>query len=245
LSPSPDRTPGPSGDPVAQAAFDELGRMSFAEHSLESLVQKVTSLAAQVIPGQPVASVTIIRGSGPTTIASSAPLALQLDEMQYSHGTGPCVEAASTGLPVVVADPRSDARWGPVARELAERGVGSILSYPLPAQEAVSGGLNLYARGAEAGDERTVGLLRRFADYAVVPVSNMYLYRGAVQRAEHLAAALDSRAVIDQAKGILIERFKFTADQAFQALARVSMARNEKVRDVAERFVRTGELPDV
>jgi GAF domain-containing protein len=245
LSPSPDLTPGPSGDPVAQAAFDELGRMSFAEHSLESLVQKVTSLAAQVIPGQPVASVTIIRGSGPTTIASSAPLALQLDEVQYSRGTGPCVEAASTGLPVVVADPRADDRWGSVARELAQRGVGSILSYPLPAQEAVSGGLNLYARGAEAGDGRTVDLLRRFADYAVVPVSNMYLYRSAVERAEHLATALDSRAVIDQAKGILIERFKFTADQAFQALARVSMARNEKVRDVAERFVRTGELPQV
>jgi len=54
--------------------------------------------------------------------------------------------------------------------------------------------------------------------------------------------ALDSRAVIDQAKGILMERFKVTADQAFQALARVSMESNTKVREVAERLVRTGEL---
>jgi GAF domain-containing protein len=242
--PPPESTPA-AGDPVAQAAFDELARMSFAEHSLESLVQKVTSLAAQVIPGQPVASVTIVRGGSPATIASSAPLGRELDELQYRHGSGPCVEAATTGHPVVVADPRSDDRWGPLAPELANRGCGSVLSYPLPAQEAVSGGLNLYARGTEARSERTLGVLGRLADYAVIPVSNMYLYRSAVERAEHLAAALDSRAVIDQAKGILIERYKLTADQAFQALARVSMATNEKVRDVAERFVRTGELPDV
>ena len=74
-------------------------------------------------------------------------------------------------------------------------------------------------------------------------MSNTYLYRSAVERAEHLVAALDSRAVIDQAKGILVERFRMTADQAFQALARVSMDSNRKVRDVAEQFVRTGELP--
>jgi len=64
-----------------------------------------------------------------------------------------------------------------------------------------------------------------------------------VERAENLAVALDSRAVIDQAKGILIERFRLTADQAFQALTRVSMESNTKVRDVAERFVATGDLP--
>jgi AmiR/NasT family two-component response regulator len=75
-----------------------------------------------------------------------------------------------------------------------------------------------------------------------VPVSNMYLYESAVVRAEHLAAALDSRAVIDQAKGVLMERFKLTPDQAFQALTRVSMETNTKVREVAERFVATGEL---
>jgi GAF domain-containing protein len=242
--PSPDDRPAVETDPVAQAAFDELGRTSFAEHSLESLVQKVTDLAAQVIPGRPVASVTIVRGGTPATIAASAPLARELDEVQYRHGAGPCMQAATTGRPVGVADPAADERWGPVAPTMAERGVRSVLSYPLPAQEAVSGGLNLYAHGTEANDERTLDLLGRFAAYAVVPVSNMYLYRSAVERAEHLAAALDSRAVIDQAKGILMERYKLTADQAFQALARVSMASNQKVRDVAEQFVHTGHLPE-
>jgi AmiR/NasT family two-component response regulator len=70
----------------------------------------------------------------------------------------------------------------------------------------------------------------------------MYLYESAVERAGHLQAALDSRAVIDQAKGILMERFKMTADQAFQALARISMESNTKVREVAQRIVDTGEF---
>ena len=109
----------------------------------------------------------------------------------------------------------------------------------------MSGALNVYGRDFPLPDRRALDVVARFAAYAVVPVSNMYLYESAVERATHLQTALDSRAVIDQAKGILIERFKLTADQAFQALTRVSMESNTKVRDVAERFVRTGQLPTV
>jgi AmiR/NasT family two-component response regulator len=70
----------------------------------------------------------------------------------------------------------------------------------------------------------------------------MYLYESALERAEHLRTALDSRAAIDQAKGILMERYKLSADQAFSRLARLSMETNTKVRDIAGRFVETGEL---
>jgi GAF domain-containing protein len=231
----------PAGDPAVQAAVDRLGRVSVAEHSLESLLATVTSLAAGLLPGPPAASVTVLRNGVPLTLAASAPLAQELDEIQYRHGNGPCVEAAATGHLVVVAAPGTDTRWGPVGPVVAGRGVRGLLSHPLPGREAVSGALNLYARG----DAGSLTALARFADHAVVPVSNVLLYRGAVQRAEHLAAALDSRAVIDQAKGILMERFKLTADQAFHALARVSMQTNLKAREVAERLVRTGELPGI
>ncbi len=61
--------------------------------------------------------------------------------------------------------------------------------------------------------------------------------------AENYQRALESRAVIDQAKGILMERYELTADLAFQALTRVSMQTNTKVRDVADTLVRTGVFP--
>ncbi len=82
----------------------------------------------------------------------------------------------------------------------------------------------------------------RFAPYAAVAAGNLYAYRSARDMADNLQIALASRAVIDQAKGILMERHKFTADQAFQVLARISMQANRKLRDVADHLVATGEL---
>jgi GAF domain-containing protein len=234
--------PSPDADTLAQLAFDELGRMSFADHSLQSVLQKVTDLATRVLPGEPVTSVTIVERGRPSTVAASGELALQLDKAQYAQDAGPCLQAATTGRLVEVLDTSTDDRWEDFPRLAAESGCRAVLSFPLPPQELITGGLNVYARTSQPLDEHTRDVVARFAAYAVVPVSNMYLYTEAVERAEHLRAALDSRAVIDQAKGILMERFKMSADQAFSALAAVSMERNTKVREIAERFVETGEL---
>ncbi len=230
---------------VAHPAFDELGRLSFAEHSLQSVVDTVTKLAARFLPGEPATSVTIVGGGRPRTVAACGELAADLDGVQYRLGEGPCLSAARTGAPSLLLDTRSPEQWAAFAEQAARRGCDSVLSFPLPVQEKVSGSLNVYARELSTPDRQTLDLVSRFAAYAVVPVSNMYLYESAVQRVEHLAAALDSRAVIDQAKGILMERFKLTADRAFQVLTRVSMEHNTKVRDVAVQFVETGELPSL
>ena len=216
--------------------------MSFAEHSLDSLLRRVTDLAAQVLPGEPITSLTIVRDGRPLTVAASGELAVELDREQYRLGSGPCLTAATEGRPAEIRDTRSPEEWPEFAAHAAGHGCDSVLSFPLPVQEAVSGGLNVYARQLAGSDEPTRDLVARFAAYAVVPVSNMYLYEAAVERAEHLQSALDSRAVIDQAKGILMERFRLTPDAAFQALTRVSMETNTKVRDVALRFVTTGEF---
>lgn len=229
---------------LVQPAFDELGRLSFAEHSLESFLQKVTDAAARVLPGRPSASVTVLRAAGPSTVAASDPLARALDTAQYRLGEGPCVAAASTGLAAEVPDTGAEQRWAAFAALAAEQGFGSVLSHPLPPHEQLSASLNIYSPQPHATDDHTRALVARVAAYAVVAVSNMYLYRSALERAEHLQVALDSRSIIDQAKGILMERFKLTPDQAFQALARVSMEHNVRVREVAERFVESGELPD-
>jgi hypothetical protein len=234
----------PDDDAVAvQNAFDELGRLSFSEHSLESLLQRVTALATKVLPGEPVTSVTIVDRGRPTTVAASGELAQSLDEVQYQLGSGPCLAAAEGGRRSEIVDTRASTDWAEFAEVAADQGCGSVLSFPLPVQERVSGALNVYAREFTVSDRRTLDLVERFAAYAVIPVSNMYLYESAVELAGHLQKALDSRAVIDQAKGILMERYKLTADQAFQVLTRVSMESNTKVRDVAERFVQTGRLP--
>jgi AmiR/NasT family two-component response regulator len=107
----------------------------------------------------------------------------------------------------------------------------------------MAGALNVYNREPDAFDEDSRSAAQRFVPYAAVAVSNMLAYQDARNMADNLQAALESRAVIDQAKGILMERHKLTADQAFQVLARASMQHNRKLRVVAEELVLTGALP--
>ena len=107
----------------------------------------------------------------------------------------------------------------------------------------MAGGLNIYAREANAFDGASREVAQEFAPYVAVAAGNMYSYQSARELADNLRTALESRAVIDQAKGILMERHKLTADQAFQFLAKASMATNRKVRDVADQLVHTGVMP--
>jgi GAF domain-containing protein len=178
-------------------------------------------------------------------VASTGQLAVDLDETQYERGHGPCLHAARTGELTEIADTRTESRWRDYAQRAAEAGNLSSLSIPLAIDEdeQISGALNLYAREANAFDEDSRSAAQAFGPYAAVATGNMHAYQSARGMAENLQAALESRAVIDQAKGILIERHKLTPDQAFQMLAQASMNANRKVRDVADHLVHTGELP--
>ncbi|HEV7186473.1 MAG TPA: GAF and ANTAR domain-containing protein [Blastococcus sp.] len=230
-------------DAVAVATLaDRLGRLPLAEHSLSSVLQHVSAAAAEILPEEPLTSVTVVDGARPTTVAASDGLARTLDEVQYRLGDGPCLAAATLGRRSELVDTTSPHDWADFAARAAAAGCQSVLSFPLPGRDRVPAALNVYARRSSVRDQRVLARFVRLADFAVVAVSNAYLYETAVARAGHLERALDSRAVIDQAKGILMERFRLTAEQAFQVLTRASMESNVKVRDLAERFVATGEL---
>jgi len=226
-------------------ALERLGRLSLRELSMGSLLQTVADLAKTVMPGNPEASVSVLVRDRPTTVASTGRLATDLDETQYGEGHGPCLHAARTGELTEIPDTRADDRWPDYAPRAVELGNLSSLSVPLhiDEKERVTGALNIYARRPGAFDEASRSVATRFAPYAAVAAGNLYAYQSARDMAENLQTALESRAVIDQAKGILMERHKLTADQAFQALAQASMHTNRKVRDVADDLVATGEFP--
>jgi GAF domain-containing protein len=229
-------------DPVE--ALERLGRLSLRELSMDSLLQTVADLTKSVMPGNPEASVCILVRDHPTTVVSTGDLATDLDERQYERGHGPCLNAARTGTVTLIPDTRTEARWPDYTPRAVEHGNLSSLSVPLAIDpdEQVVGALNIYARRPDAFDEASQTVATRFAPYAAVAAGNLYAYRSARDMADNLQTALESRAVIDQAKGILMERHKLTADQAFQLLARVSMTTNRKVRDIADHLVTTGEL---
>jgi GAF domain-containing protein len=223
-------------------ALERLGGLALRDQSMESVLQAVVDLAKQVLPGNPESSVSLLVNDKAMTAVSTGRLALDLDESQYSRGYGPCLHAAATGEITEIPDMATEQRWADYCRTAAERGSGSSLSVPLPLHEGVMGALNTYARVPYAFDDEARAAAQRFAPYAGVAVANMHAYQSARDMAGNLQIALESRAVIDQAKGILMERHKLTPDQAFQALASVSMRTNTKVRDVAEQLVLTGSV---
>ncbi|SNS69047.1 GAF domain-containing protein [Geodermatophilus saharensis] len=237
-----DENPQPAN---AVEALERLGRLSLRELSMDSLLQTVADLSRAVLPGRPETSVTLLVRDKPTLMASTGQLAVDLDERQYERDHGPCLHAARSGEVTEVADTRTDPRWRDYLSRAVERGCLSSLSIPLRIDEdhQVSGALNIYARDADAFDEDSRSAATRFGPYAAVAAGNLYAYQSARDMADNLQRALESRAVIDQAKGVLVERYKITPDQAFQLLAQASMHANRKVRDIADHLVHTGEFP--
>jgi GAF domain-containing protein len=226
-------------------ALELLGRLSLRELSMDRLLQTVADLTKTVMPGNPEASVLLLVKNRPTTVVSTGDLATDLDERQYERGHGPCLHAARTGEVTEIHDTRADDRWPDYTPRAVEHGNLSSLSIPLAIdrEQQVTGALNIYARRPDAFDEDSRSVATRFGPYAAVAAGNLYAYQSARDMADNLQTALESRAVIDQAKGILMERHRLTADQAFQWLAQTSMRSNRKLRDVADALVHTGELP--
>jgi GAF domain-containing protein len=218
-------------------ALAQLGRVSFEDTSMEELLQRVAELSKQVMPGVAEASVTLIADDRPMTAAFTGELALTLDESQIGHGYGPCLDAAVGQEIVEITDARTETRWPDYTPVCIEQGALSSLSMPVPVREDMHAALNLYGRPANAFDDTSRETGREFASYVAVAVRNMHLYETTREWANHLDAAMRSRAVIEQAKGILMSQRRCDAQEAFSLLAAASQRSNRKLRDIAQSLV--------
>ena len=151
------------------------------------------------------------------------------------------MEAVLSGDVVEVTDARTEDRWPDYMPVFLQSGALSALAVPVPAAQFAAC-LNVYARDAHAFTDQHRRAVAEFAAYATVALANMDALQDARDQARNLRVAMESRAVIEQAKGILIERYKVNADGAFRLLAEASMRSNRKVRDLAEQLVFTGDM---
>ena len=218
-------------------AFAELGRIKLVETDLDGVLARVADLAKRTIPGAVEVSVTMIRGAEAHTAAFTGDLSLTLDEWQYDHGHGPCLDASAAPATLSLPDMSSEIRWPDFARRALDAGVNSSLSIGLLLHDPVIGALNVYATKPGAFDDDAILLAQTFSGYATVALSNAHLYDTQATLAQHMQAAMESRAVIEQAKGIIMGARRCTADEAFKILAKLSQDTNRKLRDVAAALV--------
>src|ERR1700712_4906852 len=211
--------------------------------NLPEVLTEITGIARRAMPGSEATSITLIRGEKAFTAAVDGQMAMDADELQYERGYGPCLDAGRAGQVFLVEDMRQEQRWPDYAKHVAAQGVGSSLSVPLPFQGVTIGALNNYAGVPGAFGEKDVAVGQEVAAWVALAVGNADMIARTTEDLAGMQAAMASRAVIERAKGILIERHKITEEQAFTALSRASQNTNVKLREVADELVRTGALP--
>jgi GAF domain-containing protein len=213
----------------------ELSRVALVDRTLTEVLTDITRIAAQGIPGAESSSITLLRDEKAFTAAHYGEMALAADELQYAKGYGPCMDAGRGGVLLRVDDMRTEQRWPDyVAHVIEAAGVLSSLSVPLPYQGAFIGALNNYSSrpAAFAGpDSRRAGL--EVAEVIAVAVANADAHWQLGEQARNMRVAMESRAVIEQAKGVLMAQRHVDAEQAFEMLREASQRYNRKLRDIA------------
>ncbi|WIX76908.1 GAF and ANTAR domain-containing protein [Amycolatopsis carbonis] len=209
------------------------------------LLHEVCEQVIRAVPGVDEASITLITDGVPTTTATTSEAAAALDRDQYLVGDGPCLQAARTGAMVRVSIADAAERWPVFAKDSAKAGFGSFLSAPLVVSDTHAGAVNCYSTRDHGFAELDEKLLDLYTTAATAALRTYNRYQHAHETAEHLRTALSSRAVIDQAKGILMPLRRIPADEAFTLLVEQSQRENVKLRDLAARFVAhaTGVTP--
>ena len=224
---------------------EDLARVVLVDRDLNDLLSEITSIARRAVPGPEAASITLLRGEKAFTAAYDGQMALDADELQYERGYGPCIDAGLAGQMLRIDDMATEERWPDYTRHAAAHGIGSSLSVPLPFQSSSIGALNTYAGRAHAFSEEDQILGEEVACWIALAIGKAEAAVRTSDELVHLRIAMRSRAVIEQAKGILMERYRITDDRAFAVLTRASQENNIKLRELADQLVRTGSLPGV
>ncbi len=231
----PDSAPSPAQITLADAVAS-LARLVLGAHALDAVLGTVVDISKRVLPGPAEVSVALLDGKSPTT-ASSGQLATAADEWQDEVGSGPGLDAARTGELIVVSDLSRESRWPDYVTGALEAGVAASVAIPLPIADRLIGVLNVYTPRQDVLDDDAIRTASAVAGFVAVALTNADRYEKSELLAAQLTEALQSRAVIDQAKGVLISRHRCTADEAFDMLVRISQASNRKLRDIAAALV--------
>jgi GAF domain-containing protein len=220
----------------------DLSQVVFANRELRDILGDIVAIAARGVPGADSTSITLVRGDVGYTAAHHGEMALAADELQYERGYGPCLDAGRGGIALRVDDMRTEERWPDYAVRVLETGVRSSLSVPLPFQNAVIGALNMYSAepAAFAGDE-SLEAGQAVAESIAVVVANADAHAQLAEQTRNMRQAMESRAAIEQAKGVLMAQRHVSAEEAFEILRAASQRYNRKLRDIALGIVESAQ----
>jgi GAF domain-containing protein len=221
------------------AALNGVSAIVADARTVREILGDVAEFALCAIPGADGTGVTLVSPNGGVVAwAVTTDFVQEIDNVQYNDlEEGPCITCMQSRRPTMSGSLGSDRRWPHFGGRVARMGVHSVLALPLMVGEKVVGAINTYAYERDTFSEHAVQLASQFAGPAAVSVYNAQLLASAQERTRQLQRALETRAVIDQAIGIVRSRTGVSTDEAFERLTKASQTENIKLYVVAERLV--------
>lgn len=225
------------GGSLAQDLADAARQLQGKDDAQDTMEVAVRLAVAQV-DGADDCGISLVDGKGSVrSPAYSADRVRRADELQVELDEGPCLQAIREHETVYSPNVAEDDRWPEWGRTVSERfGVNSMLCFQLFTTEDNVGALNLYSSSVDGFD-------RNDREHGLALAAHVAVAVAAVQEIDQLKGAVDTRTVIGEALGILMERFDLTPEQAFTVLTRVSNTQNIKLRVLASELVRTRRIP--
>jgi GAF domain-containing protein len=170
-------------------------------------------------------------------VAASSERTRVLELFQLQSEQGPCLDCFRTGRPVSIADLARTDRWPRFSQAAAEAGFAAVHAMPMRLRTEVIGALNLFNTGPGILDEEGRRVGQALADVATIGLLQQRTIRRRDALTEQLQTALNSRILIEQAKGVLAERLGIAVDEAFGLLRRGARSRNALLSDLARAIV--------
>lgn len=213
-----------------------VAELVLSDDDSDAPLRQLADLSLELIPGGAGAGV-VAAGDSSWSYAESDDRVADLRQMQMQTGQGPIAETLRYGEARRIDDAGAETRWPEVCAAMAARGLRSCLVLPLRTDRRPGAALAVYGEDADcfAGSDHDMALL--FAAQGGVAVRNAALYSNCQKLVTNLQVALASRAVIEQAKGILVAEYGYPPEVAFERLSMMSQNTNRKVKDIAADLV--------
>ncbi|SMD25971.1 GAF and ANTAR domain-containing protein [Kibdelosporangium aridum] len=229
----------PTGEMLDEltSAMANLTAALDTDASSSEILDAVCAEAVRAIPGADMASITAIHNGHASTAAYADPRAQQLDRAQYETGDGPCLQAAATGEIIRLSVGTAGEMWPDFVAVAKRLEVGSYVAAPLHVDDKLTGAINLFGFGDHGFAETDGQLLGLYTTVVTFALRTTRRYHNVRNLAAHLEIAMQSRAVIEQAKGILMAVHKISEEEAMARLIDQSQRTNVKLRIVAADFV--------
>jgi GAF domain-containing protein len=222
-------------------ALDQLAELHTTPVSVDAALEQVVASADALFAVDGTALMLVDRDQVLRNLAASDRRAALLEELQAEHGEGPCVDAFDDKQPVWSDDLGREDRWPRFSADAAGRRLLAVLASPIPYSDQAVGVLAVFAAAAHDWSEAEREAIVAYTELVAMLVVNAMEARERGRLAGELQGALDSRVVIEQAKGVLVGRHGLTTRQAFERLRRQARDQRRPLTEVARAVVSAAE----